>query len=66
VHGATTYHRSVAYGLWIAAAVCLVVVPLAGSRTLYRRTSLPLLESWVFVGAAAALCIVGAAIDAVA
>jgi hypothetical protein len=43
-----------------------VLAPLAGSKALYRRTSLPLLESWVFVGAAAALCVAGAAIDAAA
>jgi hypothetical protein len=41
-----------------------VLTPLAGSKAFYRRTNLPLLESWVFVGAAAALCVAGAALDA--
>jgi hypothetical protein len=62
--GGSSYHRAVAYGLWFAAALCLVLMPLAGSKAIYRRTSLPLLDSWVFVGAATALCVAGAAIDA--
>ncbi|MES1246589.1 MAG: hypothetical protein ABUS54_02820 [Actinomycetota bacterium] len=41
-------------------------MPLAGSKAIYRRTSLPLLDAWVFVGAAAALCVAGAAVDAAA
>jgi hypothetical protein len=64
LHGGTTYHRSVAYGLWIAAALLLLAMPLAGSRRFYRRTSLPLIEGWVFVTAAIVLTVAGAAIDA--
>ena len=64
--GGSSYHRAIAYGLWFAAALCLVLVPLAGSKALYRRTNLPLIETWVFVGAAATLCVLGAAIDAAA
>jgi hypothetical protein len=64
LHGNTTYHRSIAYGLWVAAAVCLVAVPLAGSKSVYRRTSLPLVEGWVLVAAAVALSVVGAVVDA--
>ena len=37
--------------------------PLAATRIVYRRTNLPLVEPSVFVGAAIALCIVGAAVE---
>ncbi|HET8529415.1 MAG TPA: hypothetical protein VFL60_10920 [Gaiellaceae bacterium] len=57
------YHRGIAYGLYIAAAVVLVLAPLAGTRTVYRRTSLPLVQPSAFVAAAIALCVVGAVID---
>ena len=63
LHGGTSYHRSIAYGLYIAAAVILVATPLAGSRRFYRSTSLPLVEGWVFVSVSIVLCAVGALID---
>jgi hypothetical protein len=44
--------------------VLLIAMPLAGSRRFYRRTELPLVEGWVFVGAATTLSLLGAAIDA--
>jgi hypothetical protein len=61
--GDTTYHVAIAYGMWVAAAVCLLAMPIAGSRRIYPRTSLPLIEGWVFVAAAVALCILGAIVD---
>ena len=61
--GDTTYHVAIAYGMWVAAALCLLAMPLAGSRRLYAQTSLPLVESWVFVVAAVVLCAVGALAD---
>jgi uncharacterized membrane protein (UPF0136 family) len=57
------YHRGIAYGLYIAGAIVLVLAPLAATKLVYRRTNLPLVEPWVFVGAAIALCVVGAAVD---
>jgi hypothetical protein len=65
VHGGTTYHRAIAYGLWVMAALVLIAMPLAGSRRFYRSTDLPLVEGWVFVGAATTLTALGAAIDAI-
>jgi hypothetical protein len=63
-HGNTTAARAVAYGLWIAAAACLVLPVAAGRRTVWRRTSLNAPEGWAFVGAAVALSVLGAAVDA--
>jgi hypothetical protein len=63
-HGGTTLTRSLAYGLWFAAAGMLALMLLAGRRIVWRRTSLPVLEGWVFVGAAVVLTLLGAAIDA--
>ena len=57
------YHKGIAYGLYIAGAAVLVLAPLAATRIVYRRTNLPLVEPSVFVGAAIALCIVGAAVE---
>jgi uncharacterized membrane protein (UPF0136 family) len=57
------YHRGIAYGLYVAAAIVLVLAPLAATRVVYKRTNLPLVEPWVFVGAATAICVVGAAVD---
>ena len=57
------YHKGIAYGLYAAAAVVLVLAPLAATRLVYRRTNLPLVEPWVFVGAAIALCAVGALVE---
>jgi hypothetical protein len=63
VAGGTTYQEAIAYGLWVAAAACLVALPLAGSKQLYTRTNLPLIEGWVFVTAAVVLSVAGAIID---
>jgi hypothetical protein len=41
----------------------LVLAPLAATKLVYRRTNLPLVEPWVFVAAAIALCVVGAVVD---
>ena len=65
IHGGTTYHRAIAYGWWIAAAVLLVLMPVAGSKWLYRRTHATLPEGPSFVGAAVALCVAGAVLDTV-
>ncbi len=54
---------AVAYSLWGAAALCLLAMPVFGSRRIYSRTDLPLVDSWVFVVVAVALCVVGAVID---
>ena len=59
------YHRGIAYGLYVAGAAVLLLAPVSATRTVYKRTNLPLVEPWVFVGAAIALRVVGAA-DAVA
>jgi hypothetical protein len=40
-------------------------MPVFGSRRFYTRTSLPLIDGWVFIAAAAALCVVGAVIDVI-
>jgi hypothetical protein len=65
VHGGTLLTRSIAYGLWFAATVILVLTVVAGRKLIWRRTSLPVLEGWVFVSAAIVLTAVGAAIDAI-
>jgi hypothetical protein len=65
VHGGTLLTRSIAYGLWFAATVILVLTVVAGRTLISRRTSLPVLEGWVFVSAAIVLTAVGAAIDAI-
>jgi hypothetical protein len=64
VHGDTTLTRAVAYGLWFAAAVMLVLMAVAGRKMVWRRTSLPVVEGWVFVTAAVVLTVAGAVIDA--
>jgi hypothetical protein len=62
-HGHTALTRSVAYGLWFAAAVCLVLMVLAGNKRIWRATSLPVVDGWVFVTVAFLLCAAGAGID---
>jgi hypothetical protein len=64
VHGGTTVTRSIAYGFWIAAALMLLLMFVAGSKRVWRRTTLPVFEGWVFVSAAVVLTAAGAAIDA--
>jgi hypothetical protein len=63
-HGDTTATRAIAYGLWFAAAVMLVLMGIAGRKVIWRRTNLPVLEGWVFVAAAVVLTVAGALIDA--
>ena len=63
IHGDTTLTRSIAYGCWFAAAVLLALMAVAGRKWLWRRTSLPLPEGWVFVTSAVLLTVLGAAID---
>jgi hypothetical protein len=63
--GGTTAARAIAYGMWFAAALCLVLMIVAGRKLIWRRTNLPVLEGWVWVGAAVTLTIAGAVIDAI-
>ena len=65
VHGGTTLTRSIAYGCWFAATLILALTVVAGRKLIWRRTSLPVLEGWVFVSASVLLTAVGAAIDAI-
>ena len=64
VHGDTTLTRSIAYGFWFAAAVVLALMAVAGRKWIWRRTSLPVLDGWMFVTSAVVLTVAGAAIDA--
>jgi hypothetical protein len=57
--------RALAYGFWFAAALMLLLMLVAGRRTVWRRTSVPVPEGWVFVTAAGALTVVGVVIDVV-
>ena len=61
--GRETYQVAIAYGLWVAAAACLVALPIAGSKQVYARTNLPLIEGWIFVVAAIVLSVAGAVVD---
>jgi len=63
IHSDTTLTRSIAYGFWFAAAALLALMAVAGRKWLWRRTSLPLPEGWVFVTSAVLLTVLGAAID---
>ncbi len=65
IHGGTLITRSIAYGLWFAATVILVLTVVAGRSFIWRRTSLPVLDGWMFVSAAILLTAAGAAIDAI-
>ena len=49
--------------LWGLAAACMLLMPIAGSKRIYRRTNLPLIEGWMFLSAAAVLCVAGALVD---
>ena len=64
IHGDTTITRAIAYGFWFAAAGLLALMAVAGHKWFWRRTSLPILEGWVFVTSAVVLTVLGAAIDA--
>jgi hypothetical protein len=62
VHGGTTLASSIAYAFWFAAALCLALMAVGGTRLAWRRLDLP--EGWVFVTASVLLTGAGAAIDA--
>jgi hypothetical protein len=66
VHGRTTVARSVAFALWIAAAVALVLTVPARSRIVWRSSYVRPIESSWLVAAATALAVVGALVDALA
>jgi hypothetical protein len=66
VDGRTTIARSVAFGFWVAAAVVLASMFVAGTKGFWRRTSLPVLEGWVFVTSSVVLTALGTAIDVAA
>ena len=59
----TALTHAIAYGLWVAAAVMLALMIVAGRKIIWRHTSLPVLEGWVFVAAATVLTLAGAGID---
>lgn len=62
-HSVTPISRAVALFLWIAAALCLVAMPLVGSKLAWRSLGLHV-EGWTLVTAAVALTSLGAALDA--
>jgi hypothetical protein len=64
VHSETPLARAIAAALWIAASLYLVSMIVAGRKVIWRRTSLPVPEGWVWVAAAVVLTVAGAAIDA--
>jgi hypothetical protein len=63
--GGTSASRAIATAFWIGAAACLLLMVVAGRKALWRRTARPLPEGSVFVAAAIALTVIGAAVDAV-
>ena len=62
-HSVTPISRSVAIFLWLAAALCLLAMPLVGSKLAWRAMGLHV-EGWTLVTAAVALTALGAALDA--
>ncbi|MHB8649764.1 MAG: hypothetical protein ACYDBR_06250 [Gaiellaceae bacterium] len=62
-HGATPLSRSVALFLWLAAALCLVAMPLLGSKLAWKSFGVQV-EGWMLVAAAVLLTGAGAALDA--
>jgi hypothetical protein len=64
VHGDTPLSRSVAYGFWFAAAVCLILMLVTGSKRVWRALLMAAYEGWVFTGAALVLTAAGAVLDA--
>ena len=56
--------EAIAYVLWAVAALCLIAMPVVGSRRFYSRTQLPLIQSWQLLSASVVLCVVGALVDA--
>jgi hypothetical protein len=63
--GGTSLARSIAYACWFAATLVLVASLVAGRGVIWRRTNLPIIESWVFVTSAIVLTALGAVIDAI-
>jgi hypothetical protein len=63
LHGGTNLTRAIAYGFWFAAAAVLTLMVLVGRKWFWRRTNLPVLESWELVASAVALTVIGAVID---
>jgi hypothetical protein len=63
-HGGTTLTRAIAYGLWVAATLCLALMIVVGRKLIWRRTTLPVPEGWVWVATAVVLTVAGAGIDA--
>lgn len=64
VHGGTPLTRAIAYGFWFAAAVCLALMLVTGSKRVWRALPVAAWEGWVFTGAAVVLTAVGAVVDA--
>ena len=64
-HGGAPLTRSISYGCWFAATTVLLLAAVLGQKVVWRRTSLPAPEGWVFVTSAVVLTALGAAIDAV-
>jgi len=65
VGGDTPVARAIAYGFWIAAAICLVLMLVTGRKHVWRRLPVAAYEGWVFTGAAVVLTAAGAVIDTV-
>jgi len=63
LRGGTTLSRAIAYGFWLAAALALAGMALAGSKRLARMLDLPFVEGWVFLAASVLLTAVGVAVD---
>jgi hypothetical protein len=55
--------ETIAYVLWAIAALCMLAMPVVGSKRFYRRTSLPVVEGWQLLTTAVVLCVVGAVVD---
>jgi hypothetical protein len=64
VDGATPLTRSVAVGLWLAAAACLVLMLVTGYKRVWRVLPFTAYEGWIFTTAAVVLTALGALVDA--
>jgi len=63
LHGGTTLARSIAYALWIVAALALAAMALAGSKRLARLLDLPFIEGWLFLAASMLFTVAGIVVD---
>jgi hypothetical protein len=63
LHGETAVSRSIAYGFWFAAAVCLLLMLVTGSKRVWRSLPMAAYEGWVFTTAAIVLTALGAVVD---